>query len=54
MRVKKECIIALSVGTAEDNTIPIKPSISTQQSPTQEKQEAINKRALSETLLQLK
>ena len=39
---------------AEDNTIPTKPPISKQQNPTQEKQEAINQRALSETMLPLK
>ena len=51
---KKECIYALCVGLKEDNTIPTKPPISKQQSPTQEKQETINKKALSETMLLLK
>ena len=50
--VKEECIYALCLGLAEDNTIPTKPSISKQQSPAQEKQEAINQKALSETMLQ--
>ena len=40
-RSKKKCIYALCVGLAEDNTIPTKPPISKQQSPTHEKQEAI-------------
>ena len=35
------------MGLAEDNGIPNKPLISKQQSPSQEKQEAINQRALS-------
>ena len=52
--VKEECIYQLSVGLAEDNAIPTKPPISKQESPTQEKQEAINQRALSETILPLK
>ena len=52
--VKKECIYALCVGLAKENAIPTKPLISKQQSPTQGKQEAINQRALSETMLLLK
>ena len=34
--VKKECIYAMSVGLIENNTIPTKPPLSKQQSPTQE------------------
>ena len=45
---------ALFVGLVEDNTIPTKPPISKQQSSTQEKQETINQRAFSETILPLK
>ena len=51
---KEECIYALSVGLAEDNKITTKPPILKQQSSTQEKQEAINQRALSKTMLLLK
>ena len=40
--VKEECIYALCVGLAKDNTIPTKPLISKQQGAIQEKQEAIN------------
>ena len=39
---------------ADNNTIPTKPPISKQQSPTQEKQEAINQRAFSKIMLLLK
>ena len=52
--VKEECIYTLSVGLAEDNTMPTKPLLSKQRCHTQEKQEAINLRALSETILPLK
>ena len=52
--VEEECIYELCVGLARDNTIPTEPPISKQQSPTRKKQEAINQRALSETLLLLK
>ena len=52
--VKEECFYTLRVELTEDNTIFTKPSISKQQSPKQEKQEAINQRALSETMLPLK
>ena len=41
--VKEECIYALCVGLAEDNTIPTKPPIFKQQSSTQEKKEALTK-----------
>ena len=44
----------LCEGLAEDNTIPTKPPLCKQQSPTQEKQDTINQRALSETMLPLK
>ena len=52
--VKEECIYALCVGLAKDNAIPTKLPLSKQQSPTQEKQEDINQRHLSETMLPLK
>ena len=52
--LKEECIYVLCVRLAEDHTIPTKSPISKQQSPTQEKREAINQRALSETMLLLK
>ena len=48
------CIYALSVGFEEDNTIPTKHPISKQQGHPQEKQEAINLKTLSETMLPLK
>ena len=51
---KEECIYALRVRLAEDNIIPTKLPISKQKSPTQEKQETICLRALSETILLLK
>ena len=49
-----EVIYALSVELAGDNTTPTKTSISKHESHTQEKQEAINLRVLSETMLLLK
>ena len=47
-RVSEEYLYALCVRLAKDNTILTKHPISKQQRPTQEKQESINQKVLSE------